>query len=443
MVTDDRESHGKGVGGAMGDGSETATAAATAPGGRRPGWRGRPPAELLAAAQPWFWSVGFPVLSVVLAVSVPVLLVVGRNTMLRSTAGALESQVSDPSAPGWRAFTEPTPTALVLQRDGAGHLVGLTLVSLTGADAAAVVLVPVDTVVGEPPGRTLAELAADGDDAVRAGAEQVLGLSPSDVVSLDATGWRGAVAPVAPLALDNPDDVFVPGRDGRPQLRFAKGRLALAAADVAAYLATRSVGERDLNRMARHEVLWRAWVGAVAAATAPDTVPGDAERGLARYVRALAAAHRADHLDVGTLPVRGVGGDPAADRYEVLADRAGALLARVAPFSVARSGRRPRIRLLDGIGTLHHGEDAATVLVEQGGQIDQVGNAASFDVARTTLEFADEGLRREVESWAAALGVGEVVQVSDIDGDTDVVVTLGRDYRRGSAAGGRPGGTGG
>jgi hypothetical protein len=93
--------------------------------------------------------------------------------------------------------------------------------------------------------------------------------------------------------------------------------------------------------------------------------------------------------------------------------------------------------LLDGVGTLQHGVPAAGRLVGGGGQIDQIGNAASFGVPRTKLEFADDRRRSEVEALATALGVGEVVKATDSDGTVDVVVTLGRDYADGP---GRAGG---
>jgi hypothetical protein len=113
----------------------------------------------------------------------------------------------------------------------------------------------------------------------------------------------------------------------------------------------------------------------------------------------------------------------------------------VVPFPVAGEGRRLKIRLLDGTGTLQHGLDAAAALAGAGGQIDQIGNADSFGVPRTRLELADQSHRDAVDALAAALGVGEVVKATNSDGDVDVVVTLGQDYADLQAA--HTGGTGG
>ena len=117
------------------------------------------------------------------------------------------------------------------------------------------------------------------------------------------------------------------------------------------------------------------------------------------------------------------------------------LLGRVVPFPEGGPQRRLRIRLLDGVGTLQHGLDAATGLVARGGQVDQIGNASSFGVATTKIEYADDARRREVEGLAAELGVGEIVKAASMQSGVDVVVTLGRDYADRRAA--APGGTGG
>src|SRR3954447_5200049 len=210
-----------------------------------------------------FWSLRFPVLMILLVCSVPGLLAVGRSAVLGSTDGAIEQQVTDPAAPGWEAYAEPTPVALVVHRGGGGALAGVTLLSLTGDRGGAVVFIPVDTVVAAGGReRTLAELAADGEPALRSAVESLTGLSPSDIVTLDDNAWRVAVGATGPLTVENPDALFVPGPaggDGRPVLRFPAGRLTLSPSDVADYLVIRNDGERDLNRLVRHELLWRAW----------------------------------------------------------------------------------------------------------------------------------------------------------------------------------------
>jgi hypothetical protein len=369
----------------------------------------------------WFWARGFPVLLVVMAVSVPALLIAGRNIVLHSTEGAIEQQVTDPSAPGWQAFAEPTPVALVLHRGDGGVLGGITLVSLTGPGDRAVVFIPVDTVVGPDPGRTLAEFAAEGEPALRAALDRLLGFSPSDIVTLDAAGWREAIGAAGPLTVENPDAVFA-AADDRSVLRFARGTLTLPVADVPEFLLARNPGERDLNRMVRHEALWRAWLEALRRMPAPPSGPGV----LGRYAGALASGR----VDMATLPVQTAParGPSADDRFVPVPAQVRELLGRIVPFPVGGPTTRLRIRLLDGVGTLHHGLDAAAGLVARGGQIDQIGNATTFAVPRTTLVYSDDARRPGVEALAAELGVGEVVKAAGIESGTDVVVTLGQDY---------------
>jgi hypothetical protein len=381
----------------------------------------------------WFWAKGFPVLTVALALCVPVLLIAGRSIVLHSAGGALEHQVTDPSAPGWRAFAEPTPVALVLQRLDNGALAGVTLVSLTGPGNGAVVFIPVDTVVAAGSERTLGEVAAEGEPALRAALDGLLGFSPSDIVTLNAASWREAVGGAAPLTVENPDSVFTAVQD-RAVLRFARGPLTLTAADVPDYLLMRNPGERDLNRLVRHEALWRGWLDALGRSRTPVT-----PETLDRYVGALAQGR----VEMAALPVQTIPGAGPFDtnRFALVPGPARELLGRVVPFPVGGATPRLRIRLLDGVGTLHHGLDAAGGLVAHGGQIDQIGNAASFGVPKTTLAYRDDAHRATVEALAAELGVGEIVKSAGIEPGTDLIVTLGQDY--GDARGTGQGGTGG
>jgi hypothetical protein len=225
--------------------------------------------------------------------------------------------------------------------------------------------------------------------------------------------------------VSNPDDVLVAAPGGRSTVRFPKGPIELSAADVPAYLASRSPGERDLNRLVRHEALWRSWLEAVARTPGDDAVPGERDSGLGWFVRQLAQAR----IDAATLPVQ-VESEPTPgrERYAPVIAQLRDALATAVPFPVGSPGRRLRIRLLDGDGSLRHGVAAASALVRAGGQIDQIGNGRTFGAATTQLLYFDESRRADVDRVAAALGVGEVVKGTDNTATTDLIVTLGRDY---------------
>ena len=64
------------------------------------------------------WMVGFVSLLALSVVAAMALTYVGIKTVRASRAGRVVSAVTDPTAPGFEAFLEPTPTLAILQRDG-------------------------------------------------------------------------------------------------------------------------------------------------------------------------------------------------------------------------------------------------------------------------------------------------------------------------------------
>ncbi len=374
-----------------------------------------------------FWRIGFPALMVCLTLLIPVLLYAGRKTVLQSTDGKLVTSITDPAAPGWRALTDPTPTLLLVQTDAEGKANSLTVMSLTGDGAGALVFVPMTTVLqladlGTLPLNAVADKA--GLDGLQKATEGVLGAGMQDIAVVTPAQWADLVAPVAPLTVMNPDDVTVANEAGARKVIFPKGALNLEAKDVATYLATANPGENDLNRLVRHKAFWEAWLRKVGVSADANVVPGETTSGLGRYIRTLATSR----VEMDPLPVQSAGiPNSTALVYVPVADQVQGLVAKVIPFPVgAPAGARARVRLLDGVGTLDHGVAAAPLVVEGGGQIDQIGNADAFGVATTQLLFSDEARRPDVEKLQAALGVGELVLGAP--GASDVTIVLGQDY---------------
>lgn len=376
------------------------------------------------------WTWGFPALIVVLALLLPVLVVVGQNAVLQSTDGRVLSTVSDPSAPGWQAITDPTPTMLVVQTDVEGTATGLTVLSLTGDESGGIMFIPMTTVlelagIGNIPLDAAAERA--GLEGLQKAVEGVLGVGMGEVAAIDPQGWADLLAPLGTLDVENPDDVSVAGENGEKVIVFPKGTITLTPAEVAAYLETLSPGENDLNRLVRHQAFWEAWLRQVGTSPDPGIVPGESASGLGRFIRELAS----DRVDMAPLPVRSAmipGSDLAV--YLPVADQVTSLVARLVPFPIgAPPGARPRVRLLDGAGSLDHGLGAVGAVVAAGGQVDQIGNADTFDVAVTTFEYSDEARLPEVERLRSGIGVGDIVKVPPGQTAIDVTIVLGADYR--------------
>ncbi len=390
-------------------------APAAAPGWRRPGT-----AQVVSA-----------LVLVVLLVAGGVLVWAGVDLLRSSTEGELVVPLRDPTAPGYEALIDPTPTLAVLH-DLDGEVDAITVLTLPDpADGGGgVVYVPTRVVVEIPVlGRTPLEAGYDlGSPAVQAEAVgDLLGAAVGEVAVVDAERWAGLVAPVAPIEVDNPDAIEVDG-----EVVFPVGTIALGPDDVGPYLEARLPGESDLARLFRHRALWEAWLRAVADAGGGDAVPGELEAGIGRFVRQLASGSvEHDQLPVRESPVGGDGTGPFGEEPTFRPDRDAidALVARLVPFPRSpRPGVRPRVRVLNGTPDVAAAAAVAPLLPPAGVEVVLVGNAPSLDVATTTVAYVDPEHRDEARALAELLGVGEVV-VDERPGDAaDITVTLGADH---------------
>lgn len=403
--------------------AEAATSAEVAPAS---------PLEQLRQVRPprsrW-WSIGYPVVIALVVVAIPVLLYLGKETILDSTDGKVVAVVDDPRAPGYEALVEPTDTMLVVDEADDGTLSAATVLALSGPTSGGLVSIPPDTVMVAEDGRPVALAAAYADggaEAVRSLVEGQMGAAMGEVEVVTADEWADLVAPVGPLVVDNPDDVVATEADGSQQVAFDAGEISVAPDQVGSFLSTRSPGDSDLNRMVRQQRFWAAWLRAVATAgDDPAVVPGEVDSGLGRFVRTLAATQ----VELQTLPVQRVP-LPGAETsvFDPLEDQIVPLVARLVPFPVgAPPGARLTVRVLDGTGRLQQGLPAAPLLVLGGGEIAAVGNASTFDRSTTQITYLDEAQRPAVQALRDALGVGELVKGTEATDVVDVTVVLGAD----------------
>jgi len=352
----------------------------------------------------------------------------GTRIIRSSTEGEVIRPVEDPSAPGYEAIVSSTPTLAVLH-DLGGDLDAITVLTLPDPEhgGGGIVLVPTRVVDDLPVfGVTVLQAAYDLGATPLVQAEMVgdlLGVGIDEVVVVDAERWAALVAPVAPLRVDNPDDLEVDG-----ELRFPAGELELAAEDVGPYLEGRAEERSDLARLYRHELVWRAWLAAVAETGVAEAVPGELESGIGRFVRDLSVGT----VDVRTLPVdRPPAEEDDAQEPTFLPDVEGieALVADLVPFPRSpRPGVRPRVRILSGTEDVEASRRLAPSLPPLGLEVVIVGNARTLDHARTTIAHVGPDQEDEAEAIRDLLGAGEVVvdpQPSDV---VDITVTLGADH---------------
>lgn len=357
---------------------------------------------------------------VVIALAATALAYVGVRTVRESRDGRAVSSITDPALPGFEALLAPTPTLAILHGEG-DELVSAAVVTLNSGDlGGSVIVVPPAAKTSAQSGAVSVAYATQvgPTDTLRdavAPLQTVLEIGISESVVVDDARWAALVAPVAPLALDNPDSVG----------DFPAGPISLEAADVGTYLAARGDGESELGQAFRQQLFFEAWADAVAAADDPvAAVPGEVDSGIGRFMRGLAAGPRT----TATVPLVESNLITGGTRLDVDIEAWDALLPTLVPFPTASApGLRVRVRLLDGTGDPDHVLRVAPTLVPAAAEVVVVGNADAFDYQATEIRYHVPEVAASAKALRDALGTGRVVEDPRQTDAFDVTIVLGTD----------------
>ncbi len=373
-----------------------------------------------------FWPLYLAMAVLILAV--PALAWTGYRIAADSTAGEVLSGRSRPDSPGYTALTEPTPVALVMQVSDSGQAQGLTVLSLSGPDqkGGTVIASPVDVRLSTPRLgiKSFAGIIEVNSPKTAGGViGSELGLGFTEVIEVTDSELVTLLEPVAPLEIDNPEEVTEGDGD-----TIDPGPVELAAADVPAYLTAEDAGHTVSGRLARQQLVWKAWIDKIAQHGGTAAIPGESDVGLGHFLGNLAAGS----VQSTSFPVTSLGGTdaPHDDGPTVKIDRRPAMLliADAVPFPVAAvPGDRATVALLNGTGPNAAPASVIQRLTFAGAQITTIGNAPRFDHAVTTLTYTDSASRLFALAMARQLGKGRVVQADTSDTGVDVAVVLGRD----------------
>jgi len=391
-------------------------------GGRR---RRRVPAE--PRSVPWYRRALFALMIVLLVVAIPLLGWVGVKLIRDSKGGTYAATSTDPTQPGYEALVEPTPTALVVQRNADGTPNGLTFVGLGNTKGGgSVMFVPLDTNVLQPlpDVDVLREAYRPVNEPAKAQADLsrytalTLGVGFSDTISIDNAGWEELLAKLAPIEIQNPDALTL------GTVPLPVGAVQLQASQIGPYLEATVPGESDLNRLNRHEVLWRAIVAELAASNDPDILPGESNAGLGRYLRGLADGS----TSYQTMPVTQ---DVDAPTFTIREPELRASMLQAVPFPQAPiEGSRPSVRVLDGVSANPRGTGLTQPLVKAGATIAAVGNGPEFGQETTTWTYSEVADKPAAVFLRQALGGKGTIEF-DADGAdvADVTVVVGKDLK--------------
>lgn len=408
----------------------------------RAGWRGRKRARRPAPSPHPFWRLIFPLLVVGAALLVFAVWRQGTALVLASNSGQRITTITDPTAPGYRAFVEPTPTLLVAHIGSNGDLVGATVLAQTAlSEGGAAVFVSAEMLIEAAASSELEDdleddlaggsmllrevFAGQGLDGLSASLAELFGFGFQETIELDVLGMANFVSFVEPLPIALSDALVVPTGDGLVQTIYGVGAQELSAAQVAEVYGWLNPGEFDANRTLRQHKIWEVWLDAIPTlgpATAENTSP---QQGLSAYLRSLGNGER--RLEI--LPLEAVPSDESA--YYVQTDEQRLELASIAreivPLPVAPEfGGRPRVSLLDGIGNQKTRDELLVELIDAGAEVTIVGNAQAFDAATTTVDYHRAELEQRARMLANAISAG-VRFVNDPSQLVDITVTMGAD----------------
>lgn len=370
-------------------------------------------------------SAGFAAALVVLVGAVPALGWMGLTLIRDSKAGTLIARVSDPRAPGYEAIIDPTPTALLIQKNAKGKLISLTFLALGGANGGgSVIFLPIDAGVDKPAFGvdrlgTAYTLGGDQDVAGQVGALLKVGLG--DVIDVNDVGWAALTAKAAPIRFNNPDALSSGPR------RFPAGPIALRPTDVGPYLTALNRDESDLNRLNRHQLFWQAWLRAIGPSPAPDALPGETNSGIGFFVRTLARGPvRSEPLPVNPQGIPLYLGDQT---FVPIVGQIRKDIAEMVPYPTAPSpGARVLVRLLNGTDGDPIPQSIVRALVLNGAAITVVGNDRRFGRRETLLQYRDPTVQNRARLMRIGLGGHGKLRL-DLQGPdaVDVTIVLGRD----------------
>ena len=370
---------------------------------------------------------GFSLLALVVLVA---LVWVGWRSAMRITGGR-DELVTDPEAAGYVAEVRPTPVDLVAVTGDGGELISMLLVVSTPGRSSAVPLSPQLTLwdfEGAPPGSAQEIFADGGLEALRLRLGADLGFGTTGGVVVPGSALVQLASTVGPLTIDLSDDVFAGEPDAEPddvELRYPAGELELEPEVVDDFLAFGGYREADPNRALRSGEVWQALLEGVDPASAAALGDGEDLERFSELFGELSEGEVSFQV-VPTTPLE-LYIVPPVTIHRLDAEAMPEWASTHVPFPVAAyPGQLASVAVLDGTGQDGAIETVSPEIVSAGAQISLTGNAESFDVATTRVEYGAGEARGAAEDIAEVLGV-QAQQVEEQRADVDVTVVVGKD----------------
>lgn len=363
----------------------------------------------------------------------------GYDASLR-VGGGTEAKITDPDAPGYVAEPRPTPTDLYAVVDDDDALASV-LVVVPDPEGTGGTAVPLPSSFSVPPG-------SDGEAPVTLGTVYSEGgidaLSERLGVALGFRFFSAETVPPATLAAlvgDEPISVEIfdnlvaldperPADTSADELRYPAGTVELAPEELTEFLGFEGRGDPPPNQALRARTLWEEVLDSAAGRDLGDLPSGERSEGsdgpgFGPAVQSLVDGDVTfDSVPVTEVPVPGT----VFTAWMPDEGNLDGFVARVVPLPESPApGVRPPVAVLDGTGGTASLPAVVPLVVRSGGEVAAVGNADSFDVAVSTVEYAGGSTVRSVaEGIAGELGIDATEADGTIEGAA-IRVVIGAD----------------
>ena len=347
--------------------------------------------------------------------------------------GGSDSRVTDPTAPGYLATPVHTIVdSYVVTDDDGGYVTSLLVVPDSSGSGGTVVPLASIMVLPEPETFLRDVYDAEGLEGFRSRLGDTLGFSIGSVREVPVEAMVD-LADGLPIEVENPDPLIVPGEEGG-DVRYPSGTLSIPPEGLAEFMAFEGADDPAPNQQIRLSQVWEE-LFARAEGRDHDGLPeGEATEGaespvFGEMVDQLAAGDvRFDSVPLYRQPLPG---SIIVVAWMVDPQYIDGFVSKVVPLPTSPSpGRRPSVAVLNGSSDPDAVSAAVPKVVSGGGEVSVVGNAMSFDVDTTTVEYLYPEEAEAAERIAEQLGVeateGSPPDNPDLDG-VSVVVTLGSD----------------
>lgn len=370
-------------------------------------------------------------LTIVFAASLITLVYAGWRSTLRVTGGR-DQLVTNPAAPGYTAEAMPTPVQMVAVTSGDGHLDSILLLT-KGNEGSPVTVVPITPSLTawdfeEAGPMTLADLFVGGGIdvlALRLGVDLTFGVT--SFVDVPFATFEPLLAQIGDITIDLADNVYGLDENGNKFIKYGAGTLTLKPGEVAEFLSFSGFMEVELSRAMRSRSVWTQILDKVVESKTSLTLPDATVHGAPLLAELRGAGDKSFQMEL--LPTKEiplyVSPPTVLDRVD--ADSMPAWVTQFVPFPTsAYPGQRWVVSLLNGTTDKNAIRSLAPRVVSAGGSIGLTGNAESFDIAKSKVEYTNEGAKAAAEKVAAQFGVTPT-KVELMPSGIDVTVIVGKD----------------